>query len=189
MAQKFLILCSTQDFSNKGMKKNHVTEHDREEEEETLYHSRAIMYRLVSEISPWIEKQASLGEWDEKKGKIKMCLMKGKHWTKLGHRENSSHYIYPEEALFLIDRGLLKLHYPNGEASFSKEMAYSVLIGQGYLSIDMFQVYMYLKRLGYILFRCSENSLFHYRIYKPHSTSSFRKSLPGSPSFYLSIQR
>jgi hypothetical protein len=120
-----------------------------------------------------------------------MNLMKGKHWVNLGHREHNLTYIYPEEALFLIERGLLKLDFCDPietQTTISYiEKAYQFLIANGHLSIDHLQVYMYLKRLGYIVLRCPETSLFTYKIYKPNSR--FRKTFPGMPSFYLNIYR
>ena len=129
--------------------------------------------------------------------------MKGNHWSTLGHHQqddsSSINYIYPEEALFLIDRGILQLIIKsddnrNDDVSLcSLEKVYHLFLQQEHvLSLETFQVYMYLKRLGYILIRyippfSSTSSLLSYKIYKPNS--KFRKSTPGSPSFYLIIQR
>lgn len=115
--------------------------------------------------------------------------MRGRHWSSIGHYHKNQTYIYPEEALFLLDRGMLKITSSDDESSeYSIEEAYHLLIEKGHLSIELVQVYMHLKRLGYIVIRCDPLiSLCSYKIYRPDS--GFRKSSPGSPSFYLSIQR
>jgi tRNA-splicing endonuclease subunit Sen54 len=160
-------------------------------------------------------KHTSLGKWDPEKKKVKMIRIRGHHWSTLGHHHQqgggggSSIYIYPEEALFLIDRGMLQLmigpddnnnnnntNKDGGIPVCSPEIAYQLFIQQErVVSIETFQVYMYLKRLGYILIRYTQpstttitsTSLLSYKVYKPNSR--FRKSSPGSPSFYLFIQR
>ncbi|KAF2401079.1 hypothetical protein EJ06DRAFT_548264 [Trichodelitschia bisporula] len=72
-------------------------------------------------------------------------------------------HLHPEEALWLLERGSLDIHWPPapGEAPFtglpmSLQGGYAAFLGE-VLSLEVFTVYQYLKRAGYTVLRAGEN--------------------------------
>ncbi|CAG8552144.1 21991_t:CDS:2, partial [Cetraspora pellucida] len=66
--------------------------------------------------------------------------------------ERSEMWLYPEEALFLMERGALAINYDG--VPMSMQHAYTMLIRE-WLTLEKYQVYAYLKRTGYTVTRSS----------------------------------
>jgi len=128
---------------------------------------------------------------------------KGPHFKSMGRsvlgKSNTSLWLLPEEALYLVERGNLDLRWPS-RSSFngmrddgdeaedgvdeegiegipmSFQAAYAMLIGddtqRGKVSLERYTVYANLKRTGYIVLRAPE----------------WDPSLPGEVQSYKSIQ-
>ena len=56
-------------------------------------------------------KNAAIGRWQEALGLVEITAMKGNFWNKVGFSINQRSFLYPEEALLLIERG--QLYLPN----------------------------------------------------------------------------
>lgn len=66
---------------------------------------------------------------------------------------DGSLWLLPEEALYLLERGTIEILYEGIPLSF--QQAFMQMIGRNGISIERYQVYAYLKRLGYIVIRSS----------------------------------
>ncbi|KIY72793.1 hypothetical protein CYLTODRAFT_486032 [Cylindrobasidium torrendii FP15055 ss-10] len=112
-----------------------------------LQRARNAMFDAIrTPLSAW-NKTVSAGEWIPDERRVKVTYARGGHFQSLGWKN----WILPEEALYLVERGSLICTTPAG-APMSVQQAYSTMIGEE-LTLEAFQVYAYLKRLGYILTR------------------------------------
>uniref|UniRef100_A0A2C9LER3 tRNA-splicing endonuclease subunit Sen54 N-terminal domain-containing protein n=1 Tax=Biomphalaria glabrata TaxID=6526 RepID=A0A2C9LER3_BIOGL len=111
--------------------------------------------RLAILSEPRVEKLKSLvqGEWDSSK-----CLVNiskpGKFWAHMGFTDEKRNWLFPEEALFLIEANALEVYHDG--VPFSVQEAYSKCLGSD-VSVEEYQVYSYLQRLGYVVIRHEEN--------------------------------
>ncbi|XP_077980248.1 uncharacterized protein LOC144435534 [Glandiceps talaboti] len=101
------------------------------------------------------ERGARLGSvaqatWHPDRGQAEITVERGKFWLTMGHHRNGKKWLYPEEALFLIDMGALELYYSS--VALSVQEAYSMVIPKD-IPLDYYQVYSHLLRLGYIVKR------------------------------------
>ncbi|KAK9704125.1 tRNA-splicing endonuclease subunit sen54, variant 2 [Basidiobolus ranarum] len=72
----------------------------------------------------------------------------------MGYNEKSRLFLHPEEALFLLERGALVIQHHS--VPMSLQQSYASLISQS-CPFEKYQVYAYLKRLGYITLKHLEN--------------------------------
>lgn len=90
------------------------------------------------------------GEWKPEIGMVEMVGKVGKFWQTTGHVEGGKYLLYPEEALGLVDKGDIEVYYSG--LPLSMQECYAVLLRDN-IPIEHYQVYIYLSRLGYIIFR------------------------------------
>ena len=84
-----------------------------------------------------------------------------KCFLSMGIRRNSKLYLYPEEALFMMQCSLLQvaLNHSNEKQilPISLNEAYSLWFKQTFLTLKHLHVYQYLTRIGFILLRHQSN--------------------------------
>ncbi|BES99468.1 tRNA splicing endonuclease 54 homolog (S. cerevisiae) [Nesidiocoris tenuis] len=99
-----------------------------------------------------IEKKQNLSSaiWVSDLGKAKVTKKSGKHWEVFGHTVDSVDWLYPEEALFLLEVNALELYVD--EVPLSLEQTYSLVIG-GHCPLGEYRVYAHLSRKGYRVLR------------------------------------
>lgn len=110
-------------------------------------------------------------EWLHDKGLARVTKKVGGEWTTYGFEENGCTFIYPEEALFLLEnvnhtllsyvhillfilnfeQSKLELYYDGTPISI--QQAYQLLLKDKYCLTDNYIVYSHLNRLGYRLRR------------------------------------
>uniref|UniRef100_UPI00358FA29F tRNA-splicing endonuclease subunit Sen54-like n=1 Tax=Myxine glutinosa TaxID=7769 RepID=UPI00358FA29F len=88
-------------------------------------------------------------EWNSELGKVELKSNPGKFWHTMGHMENGVNYLFPEEALYLLECASLEIIVRG--LPLSIQDGYEMLIGTG--SFVSFQVYAHLKRLSYVVLR------------------------------------
>ncbi|KAJ3573636.1 hypothetical protein NP233_g2305 [Leucocoprinus birnbaumii] len=124
-------------------------------------------------------KGISYGIWHPSLARTQVTVQRGIHFTSMGHSaarptldEDGATKIkkrlelLPEEAIYLIERGALfcwgesdvdTSHLQGFEgiagAPMSVQQAYAEMIGKENLTLEKFQVYAYLRRLGYAVTR------------------------------------
>lgn len=140
-------------------------------QQSTLDASRKAMYDVLS-YTRTHSQNVQRAVWDPESGGAWVTKSGGKWATSVGQskrvtRNKSQLWLLPEEALWLIDRGSLDIRWPAdpGEEPgdgmpMSLQGAYAVFIRheQSYpLTLEMYSVYAYLKRAGYIVLRADAN--------------------------------
>lgn len=97
-------------------------------------------------------KDMSVAQWDAARGTAEVVVKKGKAWTATGVTRGSQTLAFIEEIVFMVEQGLLVLL--EGERSIPLLEAYSLVSSPSYgCSWDNYQVYSYLRKLGYIVGR------------------------------------
>ncbi|KAJ8453965.1 hypothetical protein ONZ45_g19492 [Pleurotus djamor] len=121
-------------------------------------------------------KTISYGIWYPSLSRAHVTLSRGIHFSSMGHsaarvqRSTAQSVkrpeLLPEEAIYLIERGALFCWKRENDESeealqpeevagtpMSVQQAYSEMIGTENLTLERYQVYSYLKRLGYVVTR------------------------------------
>ncbi|KAJ3502428.1 hypothetical protein NMY22_g18586 [Coprinellus aureogranulatus] len=138
-----------------------------------LDRSRAAMFETLKATRTTSSKVISYGIWHPTLARTEVTVMKGIHFSSMGHsapRVAADEHgveklqkrleLLPEEAIYLIERGSmfcwkgsdLRIEGTEG-IPMTVQQAYSEMIGTEDLDMEKFQVYAYLKRLGYVVTR------------------------------------
>lgn len=130
-------------------------------------------------------KSLSYGIWMPSLARVRVTMARGIHFNSMGHsaaRETGLEKavkrleLLPEEALYLFERGTLLCYkdaggegaVPEDESPIlSVQQAFAEMIGTEEITLEKYQVYAYLKRLGYAVTR-----------YKVPSTSPYYPQPP-----------
>lgn len=144
-----------------------------------LERSRAAMFDTLLTTRTISSKGISYGIWHPKLERVEVTVSRGIHFNSMGHSvvrstldENGLEKVkkrlelLPEEAIYLIERGALfcwkksdahTAHLQGFEGivgtPMSVQQAYAEMIGKENLTLERFQVYAYLRRLGYVVTR------------------------------------
>ncbi|XP_075232039.1 uncharacterized protein LOC142330564 [Lycorma delicatula] len=101
-----------------------------------------------------VEKWSALSsaEWIPDVKKAKVIKKVGKAWENLGHHSNDEDWLFPEEALLLLETNALELVF--NEIPLSIERGYVTLLHEDTgCTLNEYRVFSHLVRLGYKLFR------------------------------------
>ncbi|CAL1528994.1 unnamed protein product [Lymnaea stagnalis] len=98
-----------------------------------------------------VEKLKNLieGKWDINKRLVNVKKT-GKFWTHMGFTDNLRNWLYPEEALFLMEANVLEVYYR--DLPLSIQEAYFEFLGPD-VSLEEYQVFSHLRRLGFVVLR------------------------------------
>ncbi|EEB16422.1 conserved hypothetical protein [Pediculus humanus corporis] len=110
----------------------------------------------------------SQAKWHPELQMAEVVRQIGSHWFKMGHVINKKLYIYPEEALYLLECGHLELTY--NELPLSIQRAYFLLLenGENGVSLENYRVYSYLNSAGFKVLRHSSNKVFKHKKQEKH---------------------
>lgn len=99
-----------------------------------------------------IEKCGTLSQadWNDELQLAEVKKNAGGHWQYVGHNIGRQLYLYPEEALYLMEVSCLQLKY--NDVTVSIQQAYSLLLKDNN-SLIRYKVYASLSRLGYKVLR------------------------------------
>nr|CAD7202303.1 unnamed protein product [Timema douglasi] len=93
-------------------------------------------------------------EWNDELKEAEVTRVTGKHWQVIGHERETKIWLYPEEALYLLEMSNLELMY--GGVALSVQQAYSVVLGcKTGCTLDEYRTYAHLMRQGYRVMRHS----------------------------------
>ena len=93
-------------------------------------------------------------------GLLRLTVNKGNHFVSMGHTLKGNVYLYPEEALYLVDRSSLQVEH-NG-VDITVQQTWSLYLSQpqnhtgpwdSTRTMNRYLTYAYLKRLGYVVTR------------------------------------
>ncbi|KAG2147403.1 tRNA-splicing endonuclease subunit sen54 N-term-domain-containing protein [Suillus bovinus] len=141
-----------------------------------LDRARAAMFDALKADRAISSKSASYGIWFPQISRVHVTVAKGIHFSVMGHsaarptsvdggstKLQKRLELLPEEALYLIERGALfcwkdipvdltGLDDIEG-APMSVQQAFAEIIGKEDLTLEKYQVFAYLRRLGYVVTR------------------------------------
>ncbi|BFZ02931.1 hypothetical protein BsWGS_05970 [Bradybaena similaris] len=109
---------------------------------------------------PRVEKLRNLveGVWDDDKRLVDVKKT-GKFWSHMGFTDKRRNWLYPEEALFLMECNTLEVYHFG--VSLSIQEAFNMFLGSD-VSIEEYQVFAHLRRLGFVVLRHEEPVITEY---------------------------
>ncbi|KAH8834252.1 hypothetical protein DL96DRAFT_1579986 [Flagelloscypha sp. PMI_526] len=147
-----------------------------------------------------ISKAMSFGVWDPQISRSYVTIPRGILWNTMGHSaphgKRRRLELLPEETLYMIERGNLWCtlegqHCSSDNANeevigppISAEQAFTSMIGREGLTLERYQVYAYLKRLGYIVTRTTAPND-HYPVPPPFVPQTFQQT---ATTFWQSVR-
>ncbi|KAF9205574.1 tRNA-splicing endonuclease subunit sen54 [Haplosporangium sp. Z 27] len=127
-------------------------------------------FQILSEERHAAERTYSRAVHEPELGLFRLTANKGTHFVSMGHMLHGQMYLYPEEALYLIDRGSLLIEHLGTEMTV--QQMWNVYLSSPYqikdqsqiddhnsieqddsLPMDRYLTYAYLKRLGFVVIR------------------------------------
>ncbi|XP_037544612.1 tRNA-splicing endonuclease subunit Sen54 [Nematolebias whitei] len=129
---------------------------DSEEQKRRLQQSLDEHWSLVSEER--VERLGSLvkATWIPSEQIVELQTPAGKFWQTMGFSANGKQYLLPEEALYLMECGSVLVFYK--ELPLSIQDGYEKFLSSDTLTLQQFQVFGHLKRLGYVVHRFDPSS-------------------------------
>ncbi|XP_062566451.1 tRNA-splicing endonuclease subunit Sen54-like [Saccostrea cucullata] len=100
---------------------------------------------------PRVERIGSLvtGEWNPQLQLVELHKEMGKFWSCMGFSDKSRKWLYPEEALFLMETNTLEVCYKGLPVSI--QQAYTEFLKN--FRFEEYLVYAHLRRIGYVVLR------------------------------------
>lgn len=92
--------------------------------------------------------------WYDELQKAQVDVARGPHFKTIGTSDSAGKvWLYPEEAIYLLERGSMELFWPN-DVQISLQGAYAICAGKmGPDGIDKIHTYSHLKRSGFVVQR------------------------------------
>ncbi|VDB87406.1 unnamed protein product [Peniophora sp. CBMAI 1063] len=169
-----------------------------------LQRARTAMFDVLRATRSTTIKSTSFAVWHPTIARAHVTTARGGHFTTMGHsiarptdidptKVHKRLELLPEEALYLVEKGALqcwravenlelKGDEPEGAmlgAPMSVQEAFSEMLGREDMTLERYQVYSYLKRLGYTVTRANPpsnaypSSAPYPSLVTPHNGSSF----------------
>lgn len=121
--------------------------------QEQLAKSRQALFECISQHVN-IPKNASHGQLDTSLPFYTIITKsRGTHLHSMGFTHSSAIALFPEEAAFLVARNALIVTQQEDPIQFEDYCEIMCESGDGWITFDKYQVYAYLKRLGFIVTR------------------------------------
>eukprot|EP00035_Acanthoeca_spectabilis_P012301 m.219631 g.219631 ORF g.219631 m.219631 type:complete len:441 (+) comp15584_c1_seq5:79-1401(+) len=119
------------------------------EDIEKLEAARAEWEALADETRVITVRGLSVGEWRPDIGAVAMSTMRGPHYRTVGlhNKAVQTTILLPEEAIFLMDRGVLEVQHDG--IPMSIQQAYAWMLPKSDLTEAELVTYLMLRRLGY----------------------------------------
>ncbi|KNC97320.1 uncharacterized protein SPPG_07249 [Spizellomyces punctatus DAOM BR117] len=122
-----------------------------ERQNSALVESRNALYQVLREERRASKRTLSEAIWHHHSKTAEVTLHRGTHFQVIGTTVDKTLRLLPEEALFMLERNALTLRYLGGIVSV--QHGYNLLLDDAGMSMNVYQIYAYLKRLGYIVLR------------------------------------
>ncbi|KAF9170965.1 tRNA-splicing endonuclease subunit sen54 [Mortierella sp. AD011] len=127
-------------------------------------------FQILAEERHAAERTFSRAVYEPDLGLFRLTVNRGTHFVSMGHTLHGQIYLYPEEALYLVDRGSLLVEHrgtnmtvqqmwniylslPHQRKSQSKGDDQNPTEKDGSSVMDRYLTYAYLKRLGFVVIR------------------------------------
>ncbi|KAG5361899.1 putative tRNA-splicing endonuclease subunit sen54 [Yarrowia sp. C11] len=127
---------------------------DTEYQQKVLQSSLDAMYGALGGERRHNAKSHVRAVWYDELQKAQVDVARGPHFKTIGTSDSQGKvWLYPEEAIYLLERGSMELFWPNG-VQISLQGAYAVCAGKmGLDGIDKIHTYSHLKRAGFVVQR------------------------------------
>ena len=101
------------------------------------------------------EKSAAVSYWDKNEEIVEITQMRGNFWRTMGFSRDRRCLLYPEEALYLIERGVLLVHSDknSGQRVIFNKFYEEVIT---HIDLEVYIAFVKLKTLEYVAFRHNE---------------------------------
>ncbi|KAG9327829.1 hypothetical protein KVV02_000275 [Mortierella alpina] len=125
-------------------------------------------FQILTEERRGAERTFSRAVFESDLGLFRLTVNKGTHFVSMGHTLRGQIYLFPEEALYLVDRGSLlaehhgldmtvqemwSVYFTCAHVSYRDQDPRCVHEQDSTLAMDRYLVYSYLKRLGFVVIR------------------------------------
>ncbi|RVE70063.1 hypothetical protein OJAV_G00083500 [Oryzias javanicus] len=122
-----------------------------EEQRRRLQQSLDEHWSLVSEER--VERLGNLvrGVWLPRRRLVELQSPAGKFWQTMGFSAGGGQYLLPEEALYLMECGSVQIFHE--DLPISIQDGYEMFLSADAVTLQQFQVFGHLKRLGYVVHR------------------------------------
>ncbi|XP_042360851.1 tRNA-splicing endonuclease subunit Sen54 [Plectropomus leopardus] len=129
---------------------------DSDEQRQRLEQSLNEHWSLISEER--VEKLGNLvkATWSPSEQIVELQSPAGKFWQTMGFSANGKQYLLPEEALYLMECGNVQVFYRG--LPLSIQDGYERFLSSSTVSLQQYQVFGHLKRLGYVVHRFDPSS-------------------------------
>ncbi|XP_051244554.1 tRNA-splicing endonuclease subunit Sen54-like isoform X1 [Dicentrarchus labrax] len=129
---------------------------DSDEQRRRLEQSLKEHWSLVSEER--VEKLGNLVKavWVPSEQIVELQSPAGKFWQTMGFSADGKQHLLPEEALYLLECGNLQVFYR--DLPLSIQDGYERFLSSSSVSLQQYQVFAHLKRLGYVVHRFDPSS-------------------------------
>nr|XP_046272033.1 tRNA-splicing endonuclease subunit Sen54 isoform X2 [Scatophagus argus] len=129
---------------------------DSDEQRRRLERSLDEHWSLVAEER--VERLGNLvkAKWIPTEQIVELRSPAGKFWQTMGFSANGKQYLLPEEALYLMECGSLQVFHR--DLPLSIQDAYENFLSSSTVSLQQYQVFGHLKRLGYVVHRYDPSS-------------------------------
>ncbi|XP_033500079.2 tRNA-splicing endonuclease subunit Sen54 [Epinephelus lanceolatus] len=124
---------------------------DSDEQRQHLEQSLNEHWSLISEER--VERLGNLvkATWIPSEQIVELQSPAGKFWQTMGFSANGKQYLLPEEALYLMECGNVQVFYR--DLPLSIQDGYERFLSSSTVSLQQYQVFGHLKRLGYVVHR------------------------------------
>lgn len=145
-------------------------------------------------IAPRVTKHKALAsaEWDNDLSMARVVATRGHAMNSMGEFRDGGQFLYPEEALYLVDRGGLDLCFDGLPASVQRTWAVT-MAARNALSLEEYLAFAHLRRAGYVVRRldkekpsCTEAIKVSFSVWR---VGSFRRRDPIRPLFHVAVFR
>ena len=80
-------------------------------------------------LAPVVTKSTSIAYWQQTLGLAQITKMRGNMWRKVGFTVNTTNFLYPEEALYLFEKGALAItKTQHGHDFMNKQEIYDIIM-------------------------------------------------------------
>ena len=121
-----------------------------EEQSERLKDQLEELQDVLSEERILRKGNISVGSWNNRRKLVEISVAKGVHWNVFGKSLQGHLVLEAEEALYMLDHGMLELYY--NDLPVSVQEAYELLLSDEF-PLYHYSVYCYLRNLGFIVLR------------------------------------
>ncbi|XP_028842803.1 tRNA-splicing endonuclease subunit Sen54 isoform X1 [Denticeps clupeoides] len=130
---------------------------DSEKQKERLQQSLEEHWALIAEER--VERLGSLvkGLWIPGERVVELQSPAGKFWHTMGYADQGKQFLLPEEALYLMECGDLQVFFH--DLPLSIQEGYKTLLSPESVTLQQYQVFGHLKRLGYAVSRFDPSAL------------------------------